>query len=298
MIHQDDKRPVHIIINPLSGYGWNKDLRLRLRDEIRAAGMNAEEYTTRCAGDATRYASTIVDQASAVVVWGGDGTVNEVANALAGTQTPVLPCPAGTENLLAKELGVPKNPKAIAGILRTGEILDCDVGVINKQHFLMVIGVGFDGEVVHRVVAKRTGHITHLSYFWPIWRTLWSHRVPRMKIIADGREVFDGQAAAFMGNIARYGGGLRICRDALFTDGLLDLVIFPCHKPTQLLYWTALTLLKKHPENKRCIYKKVKTVRFETDSPVLTQVDGDAGPDTPLDVSLAPGKLKLIVPVR
>ncbi len=298
MIQHDDKRPVHVIINPLSGYGGHKLMRADLRNEIRSAGMDVVEYTTRCAGDATRYAASIVGQASGVVVWGGDGTVNEVANALVGTELPILPCPAGTENLLAKELGVPQKPEIIARILRTGQVVNCDVGVINGRNFLMVIGIGFDGEVVHRVAAERTGHISHLSYFWPIWRTLWEHRFPRMRVVADGQEVFNGQGAAFLGNIARYATGLRICRDAQFTDGLLDLVIFPCTSQAELLYYASWTALRKHPEKGKCVYRQAKTIQFETDSPVPTQVDGDVGPDTPLNVSLAPGKLKLIVPLK
>ena len=294
----DDSQPVHLIINPHSGYGGRKRLLSDLRAECRRAGIELREYTTGAPHDATRYARSIVGQARAAMVWGGDGTVNEVAQALAGTDVPVLACPAGTENLLASQLRIPSNPRKLVSILQNGQIVDCDVGVINGRNFLLIIGIGFDGEVVRRLSITRTGHISHLSYFWPIWRTFWEHDFPHMRIVADGQEVFDDYGLAFVGNISRYAVGLRICRDAVFDDGMLDLVVFSCHEQTALVLHAAWTLLRMHPLKGNVTYRPFRHVTIETDSPVPSQVDGDLGPNTPLDISVAPQRLKLIVPPR
>ena len=223
-------RPLHLIINPRSGYGSERLVLADLRREIRSAGYEMVEYTTRFAGDATRRAREIADQASAVMVWGGDGTVSEIANALAGTEVPIVACPAGTENLLAKELLMPATGKGLVEVLRSGLEVHCDVGCINGRNFLLIIGIGFDGEVVRRLSTIRTGHISHLSYFWPIWRTFWEHDFPQLRVVADGQEVFNDFGMAFVGNISRYAVGLRICRDALYDDGLLDVVVFSCRE--------------------------------------------------------------------
>lgn len=292
------RRPVHLVVNPHSGYGGHRLALGDLRSEMREAGIDFIEYATTGPGDATDYAGRITDQASAVVVWGGDGTVNEVAAGLAGSAVPILPCPAGTENLLAKELHVPRDARKIVQVLRTGRIVDCDVGRINGRAFMLIIGVGFDGEVVRRLASGRSGHISHLSYFWPIWRTFWEHNFPRMRIVADGEEIFNDFGLAFIGNISRYAVGLRICRDAIIDDGLLDLVVFSCRQQTALMLHAAWTLLRRHPLKGNVTYRQFQRVRIETDEPVVSQVDGDPGPGTPLEIAVAPQRIKLIIPQK
>jgi YegS/Rv2252/BmrU family lipid kinase len=296
MIQTDKDRPIHIIINPHSGYGDHGLVLAKLSASLREAGFDVMAYTTAAPEDATRYARQIVGKASLAMVWGGDGTVNEVVNGLAGTDVPILTCPAGTENLLAKELRISLDPAEILRTVRHGRISDCDVGVVNGRNFMSIIGVGFDGEVVRRLASVRTGHISHLSYFWPIWRTFWEHDFPRMRITADGEEIFDDFGLAFVGNISRYSVGLRICRDALYDDGLLDLVVFHCHQRGSLMLHAAWTLLRMHPLKGDVIYRRLRKVRFETAKPVPTQIDGDVGPNTPIEVSIAPQRIKLLIP--
>ena len=111
----------------------------------------------------------------------------------------------------------------------------------------------------------RTGHISHLSYFWPLWRTFWEHDFPRMRITVEQEAVFDDFGLAFVGNISRYAVGLRICRDARYDDGLLDLVVFSCREQTALMLHAAWTLLRLHPLRGDVIYRRVRSARIETD---------------------------------
>jgi len=290
--------PVHVIINPHSGYGGKRLMLADLRHELRAAGFDVVEYTTTAPDDATRRAQAIAREAAAVIVWGGDGTVNEIANGLAGTNVPIIACPAGTENLLAKELRIPADAQGVVDVLQNGQLVSCDLGLINGHSFLLIIGIGFDGEVVRRLSAIRTGHISHLSYFWPIWRTFWEHDFPRMHIECDGETVFDDFGLAFVGNISRYAVGLRICRDARFDDGMLDLVVYRCRQQTSLVLHSAWTLLRQHPAKGGVVYRRFRHATIRTASPIPSQVDGDVGPSTPLDIRVQPSQLKLLVPPR
>ena len=292
----DITRPVHLIVNPHSGYGVGRHLLVHLRSSARKNGIKLIEYTTRAPQDATHYARSIADQAIATLVWGGDGTVSEVANGLAGSGVPILPCPVGTENLLATELQIPRNPDQIINILKTGDVVHCDEGIINGKSFMLVVGIGFDGEVVRRLTESRTGHISHLNYFWPIWRTFWEHKFPRMRIVADGQEIFDAPGLVFVGNIARYASGLRICSEAQFDDGLLDLIIFTCHSRAHLLCHATRAILRRHPSHRSVIHRRFKHVTIESETSVPCEVDGDMGPTTPLEISVAPKRIKLIVP--
>lgn len=291
-------RTVHFIINPHSGYGGNQLPLADLHEALAQQGLRLVDFKTRWAGDATDYARQLDDPSSAVVVWGGDGTVNEVVNGIIGRDIPILPCPIGTENLLAKELQIPSDPLKIAEIFETGRTLHCDVGRINSRNFLMIIGIGFDGEVVRRVAAVRTGHISHLSYFWPIWRTFWEHDFPHMRIVADGQEVFNDVGLAFVGNISRYAVGLRICHHAEYDDGKFDLVVFRCREQSHLLLHAAYTLLRMNPLRGDAVYRQFQHLTIETSNPIPSQVDGDVGPNTPLDIRVLPTQVKLLIPHR
>jgi len=286
----------HIIINPSSGSGLKRSALAELRAALRAQGRTVAEFRTGAPGDAAGYAQAIREQADLVIAWGGDGTVREIASALVGSEVPILACPVGTENLLAKELRVPSHPARMALVAAAGRTAEFDLGIVNDHTFLMIMGVGFDGEVVRRLATVRRGHITHLSYFWPIWRTFWEHDFPRIRVVADGEEVFDDYGLAFVGNISRYAVGLRICRDAEYDDGLLDLVVFSCQKQTALVLHAAWTLLRRHPLKGNVIYRRFRQARIEAEPSVPSQVDGDLGPDTPLEIALHPGKLRLLVP--
>lgn len=292
------KGTIHIVINPRSGSGPKRQLLGELRSVLRERGAEIIEYRTTGPGDATDYARSVRRHAGQVVAWGGDGTVRELASGLVGSQVPLLACPVGTENLLAKELRIPGHPRRLANIIAGGRTVNCDLGSVNGDDFLLIMGIGFDGEVVRRLATVRRGHITHLSYFWPIWRTFWEHDFPRMRVLADGEEVFNDYGLAFVGNISRYAVGLRICRDARYDDGLLDLVVFSCHQQHALVLHAAWTLLRMHPLKGNVIYRQIRHARIETDRPVPSQTDGDVGPNTPLEISLRPGRIRLLVPAR
>lgn len=288
--------PVHLVVNPHSGYGGGHIILGEMRHEMRRAGLRIVEYTTTGPGDATRYVQNLPGKAAAVFVWGGDGTVSEVAAGLVGTDLPILCSQAGTENLLAKELKIPGDPRRLIDVLLHGETVDCDVGYINGRSFMLIIGIGFDGEVVRRLASSRRGHISHLSYFWPLWRTFWEHRFPRLRVTSGDEMIFDDLGLAFVGNISRYAVGLRICRDARFDDGMLDLVIFRCREQAKLMLHAGWTLLRRHPLKGDVLYRRVKDIRIESDRPTASEVDGDPGPELPLNIAMADGRVRLIIP--
>ena len=118
----------------------------------------------------------------------------------------------------------------------------------------------------------------------------------QVHVVTDGQEVFNDYGLAFVGNISRYAVGLRICRDARFDDGLLDMVVFSCQKQTNLVLHAAWTLLRRHPLKGNVLYRPAREIRIETDTPLPCEVDGDLGPSTPLEVSIAPYTIKLLVP--
>lgn len=269
----------------------------RLKDELMARDYQVAVWPTKHRGHAKELAELAKQQAELIVVVGGDGTIAEVVNGMAYSTVPLLIIPTGTENILANELRLRRVADCLHEALAHGGPKAMDLGRVNGQYFLAVLGVGFDAEVTHWVHLERSGHIDHLSYFWPIWRTFWGYRFPRLRVEADGQEVFDGSGLAFVGNIARYAMGLRILRDAVCDDGLLDLCIYPCRWQGSLMVHALNTVMRIHPEHHAVIYRRCRKVSIDAppaDSPPLrVEIDGDPGGGLPVRIEICPKALRL-----
>lgn len=285
-----------MIVNPIAGACHQARALAQLSARLRYQGVAVERLDTGGPGDARRMAANAPGEADAVIVVGGDGTVGEVADGLTGSTVPLVIWPTGTENLVAKSLGFRAEPEIAAACILRGQDRPLDVGLANGRSFLLVAGVGFDAEVVHRLVRSRRGHITHLSYFWPLWRTFWEHRWPVIRVYNEGRPFWYGRGMVFLGNMARYALGLPVVRDARPDDGLLDLCIFCCQDQIQLLGHSIRTVFARHIEHPDMRYIRVRQVRVESDEPLPVELDGDLGGFLPLEVSIRPGAVRVKVP--
>ena len=285
----------HFIVNPASGRGRVAAALKEALERLSAAGHQGFIHRTSGAGDATAIARGL-PAAAAVVAVGGDGTVREVAEGLLGRAIPMAILPAGTENLVAKQFQIDSSPVRLVGTLLNPDIREIDVGFVGQRVFLVVVGVGFDADVVRHLSQRRQGHITHLDYFLPVWRSFWSHRFPRLRVLADGETVFDEEGLVFVGNMPRYGLGLRILKNAVADDGLLDICIFRCRSRLKLLSHAFRTARGRHLTSSDVLYLRAREIRVSSDAPVPFEVDGDDGGDLPADIRLSSQKLQILVP--
>jgi diacylglycerol kinase (ATP) len=276
------------IVNPVSGRRDLTPVVGLIGRKVNALGADFSLHRTARPGDATRIATSLQESADAVLVVGGDGTVCEVVNGLMERRVPVLVYRGGTENLLARELKMPSSPGEAARMLVHGRAIPYDVGVYNDRRFLSVAGVGFDAECVFRMAAGRRGHITHLDYFWPIWRTFWAHRFPLLEVVLDGRIVFRGRGFAILGILPRYSAGMRILANASFDDGMLDLCIFPCTSHRQMLAHAIRALTRCHIGHGGVLYERGRHIRVTSADPVFVQIDGDPGGMLPAEFTILP----------
>jgi diacylglycerol kinase (ATP) len=292
---------MHVIavINPISGANRPVGRLQDLFGRLRADGLRVDTWVTRGPGDARLWARRAASQADALLVVGGDGTVSEAADGLAGTPTPMLIWPTGTENLAAKALGYRPDAAQVLATLRADRRSAIDLGFANGRSFMVVAGVGFDAEVVHRLIRIRTGHISHLTYTDPLWRTFWEHRWPELDITADTPEGplhWQGQGMAFVGNMSRYALNLGVVRDAVATDGLLDLCVMPCRGRLQLIGHALRTLRGRHVEHPSVLYARVTGVRLRSPRPVPVEIDGDCAGHLPLDITVRPAAIRVLIP--
>ena len=283
------RRRVVAILNPVSGRRDMRPVVERVGRQVEQGGGSFKLLETAHGGHATQLASEAVTQADAVLAVGGDGTVCEVVNGLQDTEVPVAILPTGTENLLARYLRMPREPDKVADLLLHGARLPFDVGVLNGRRFLVVAGVGFDAECVHRLSRVRRGHISHLHYAGPIWKAFWNYRFPPITVSIDGELVFDGRGIAVVGNTPCYSVGMRVVPGARPDDGWLDVAVFPCRSKSQLLTHAYRVFRCRHVGRGGVLHRQGRRIRIESPDPVPIEIDGDVAGFTPADCSIMPG---------
>jgi diacylglycerol kinase (ATP) len=178
--------------------------------------------------DARRRTRKCVEQgAELVIAWGGDGTVQACLGALvdgdAGRDVALAIAPAGTANLLASNLGVPRDVRQAVDVALHGARRPLDVGVMNDEAFAVMAGVGFDARMIRDADRGLKDRVGRAAYVWTGLKNL-RNRSTRARIRVDGRTWFDGRASCVLvGNVGSVLGGVTVFPDAAADDGLLEI---------------------------------------------------------------------------
>lgn len=291
---------VLVSVNPLAGASSAHGRALRLADLLGVAGFHVEIHTdlATVAERAAEYfaAGTL----RALVAVGGDGTVSELVNRTP-PGLPIAVLPAGTENLLARQFALPRNPEGVAELIQVGETLRVDAGMAGARIFLVMLSCGFDAAVVHHFHRRRAGHIRKMGYFASIAATALGYSFPRIRVYWEeqgqpggARELEARWMFAF--NMPRYGGGLAIAPQADSSDGLLDVCTFSGAGFRRGLYMAAMIGLARHHNLPGWTTFRARHLRIASDEQVPCQVDGDPAGHLPQDVEVLPDRLTLFVP--
>ena len=268
--------------------------------------LNELNYRTEIVGDLQRLsdlAAAKLEQGTlrAVVAAGGDGTVSTVAHRTP-IGTPIAILPLGTENLLAKYLKIPSDARHVCQMIHEGQVARLDAGRANGRLFLLMVGCGFDAEVVRRVDQVRTGHITHFSYAKPILDSIRSYQYPELRIYSHGSDTNTDATHvvtarwAFVANLPQYARGLGIVPHACGTDGLLDVCAFRRGSLFRGLIYLASIILRSHQSLNDCVNLQAERLRIESDGEVPYQLDGDPGGYLPVEIEVVPERLTVLVP--
>jgi YegS/Rv2252/BmrU family lipid kinase len=235
--------------------------------------------------------------ADVVFVWGGDGTVQQCINALAGTDTAIAILPAGTANLLAENLNVPHD---LAEAVRTGLHGDrrrLDTGSVNGEHFTVMAGAGFDARMIAEADRGMKDRLGRAAYVATGIRNLGAGRV-RATVTVDGKRFFKGKVSCVLtANVGKILGGVEAFPQAKPDDGRLELGVVTARNPVQ---WarTLGRLTLGHPE--RSPFTEVTQgtkfkIRF--DRKVRFELDGGARPASKkLRIKVCPGSVTVCVP--
>ncbi len=284
-------------------------------EAVRHAGWTVTVRDTTARGDAARLAAEAAAGAVEVVVaCGGDGTLNEVANGLVGSDTALGVLPGGTANVWAREIGVGADPVAALGLLEAGRRVRVDTGVARigdeePRRFLLMCSAGIDAAVVaaveeHPGMKRRFGRA---AFGWPGLRALGARSVKTVLTVGD-EERSAPLLMLLAGNTRLFGSVLRIADDAVMDDGQLDLVTFedavgPLHRHALRRTSVLVRAIRGHLRSANAEgirYVRTPDAEFRPTGPLPVQADGEfigtAGPEAPLRLSVDPLSLTMLVP--
>lgn len=284
-----------LIANPISGGGRSRHLAPRLATALAEHGVVGEVHFTRDADDARRRASAAHAEGwDGLVVVGGDGTVNEVLHGMPEPGLPLGMLPVGTANVLATEYHLPRSVAAAAALLARGKTTELPVARCAGRRFLLFAGAGLDGDVVHRVAARRSGTLGKHKYVVPILQALWRWRLPQLRLtLADG-EVLDDVSSVLVTCVRHYGGALRLPGEFAFDGRHLHVLAFRGRSRRCFLRHGWRGLLGRMRADRSLVLRTTTSVRIEGSAPL--QVDGDARGSTPASIELLPSRARLFVP--
>lgn len=225
----DDKR-IMLIVNPISGTGNKKDVPEVVERTLAAEGYSTDVRFTGGRGDATMFASEASDKGYyGVLTCGGDGTVNETARALCGSQTALGILPAGSGNGLARHLGIPMDVELAMEIVCQRNVVPSDYGSVNGVPFFCTFGMGFDAAVSHRFA--RQNHRGLLSYVRSALSEYVQFRPTTYTISANGKLLTEKAFLVAVCNASQWGNNAYIAPEASLTDGLLDITVVHSGSP-------------------------------------------------------------------
>jgi diacylglycerol kinase (ATP) len=299
-----------LIHNPNAGNGGNG--RRKLLDEARqilaSGGIQAELAETTGPGHAVEIAQQAVrDHRQLVIACGGDGTLNEVVNGLAqasnGNRVPLALLPGGTANILAKELDLPWDIPRAARRLVHGEVREIALGLATpveqperKRFFLSVAGGGPDGMIVYSVDLGLKARVGILAYWWQGAREVLRYTFPRFRVRAGDRQL--EATLVVVGRTKNYGGPFKITDQAdLFEDRFECMAVTTQSGLRYLSYLPPLYMGNLRKEEGVHFWKAESVICEPLDAnPVYAQVDGEPLTRLPIEFSIVPRALKLLVP--
>ncbi len=235
--------------------------------------------------------------AELVFVWGGDGTVQRCVDVLAGSKAAVAILPAGTANLLARNLGVPTDLEEAVRIGFHGRRERLDLGRLNGEHFAVMAGAGFDAEMIADADRGMKDRMGKLAYWWTGLRHAGSS-VVATSIDLDGERWFEGDASCVLfGNVGTVGGGIEAFDDAKPDDGWLEVGVSTAKGPIEWARTLGQMSSGRSDESPflRITRARKVTVRFA--EPTTYEMDGGArGRAAKLKVKIVPKAITFCVP--
>jgi diacylglycerol kinase (ATP) len=273
---------------------------------LRGAGIAADVRYTSSPGDGQRLASEAVkDGSDLVIVCGGDGTINEVANGMATGPVPLAVLPGGTANIVAKELGLPGSIVKAARQLHSwrpcrvplGRATWEESGSRRQRYFLAVAGIGFDARIISQLDVSVKLRMGVVAYCWEAVRQVFEYNFPHFQCTVDGATA--SPTFAVVQRSSRYAGWLKLARAHSIREPGFSCCFFEGSTPQRYFRYAMGVLSRTHHwmgDVRFLSGSSVGCVREEPEDPIYFEVDGEVAGQIPVTFDVVPDALTLLAP--
>jgi len=287
-----------IIVNPSAGRFRNSLHLRKLQKYLRNRGVVNHIAFTRNPGDAVEAARNIKKEGyDAIAVCGGDGTLREAVAGVIGTDIPIGVIPLGTGNVIATDLGIPKDPFKACDLIIRGKTRKIDVGKNGDSYFMIAAGAGYDCEVVAQVDLQVKSKVGRLAYIASAIKLLRKYKPIRFKVESD---IFNGSIKAIgivVANSPRYGGYFSLKKEARIDDGLLDVIVIKGRGWFDILRIFTRVLIKSKLTPYDIFTFRSKWVHLESDNGAIPfHNDSDVAGTLPQSFEVVNGGVSIFVP--
>jgi YegS/Rv2252/BmrU family lipid kinase len=296
-----------LIYNPIAGRirGRHAEEMERARQALAEQDIRVELAETEAPGAATRLAQrAVAERRGLVLVCGGDGTINEAVNGLAGSTVPLAVLPGGTANVLAKELGIPWDVHHAARLVPNGSLRRIALGLAvpddaarPPRYFVCMAGAGPDGALVNAVDLEVKARVGILAYWAEGFKQLATYRFPKFHV--QTAERVEAATLVVAGRTRHYGGPVMITTEAnLFEDQFEVMTVATDSRLRYAANLLSLVVWKNHRLREDNTFWKTTRLRCEAQNgtPVFAQVDGEPIGRLPVEFRIVPDALTLVVP--
>lgn len=292
---QMTKKKVTFIVNPISGLGKQKGIEKTIKRNLNSKEFDYEILYTKGPNHATTLSAQAASNGSHIIVAvGGDGSVNEVAQGIIGTNCALAIIPTGSGNGFARHFDIPSDPGKAIQVINTMHERWIDTVKINQKSYLGVAGIGFDADV--SLAFSNLDIRGPASYLFVVLSELPLYKPRDYELIIDGKPVNEKAFLICFANTQQYGNNAFIAPNAKIDDGFLDVIIwkeFPPHAAPKLVHdlFTKHIEDSKYTDSYRCqevILKKPLHALHIDGEPM--EADGD------VYIRILPSSLKIITP--
>ncbi len=282
-----------VILNPAARGARTQRLRAQVEKIARGATLCATAHS----GDAevlARHAA--IEGYRRIVAAGGDGTINEIVNGIAGRNVALGLLPIGTMNVFATELGLPSNNLAHCWkIIQDNRTRRVDLPSANGKHFVQLAGVGLDAQAVKETSRAFKRNFGPLSYL--ICAAQIASRPPPLLRIESEDAVTKEGSFVLVGNGRLYGGRLPFFKQALMTDGLLDVIVFKRLSYVDIIRYLQNVVFTPQISSPEVEYFQTKRLRVSSEEMVPVEVDGELIGNCPVEFKVRAGGLRVLTPL-
>ena len=288
-------KDVHFIINPAAGH--DQPILAYINKLFNNSGVNWDVSISHKVGDIQKIAQKHVGKAGLIAIYGGDGCVMELAQELHLTRTPMAILPAGTANVMAKELGIPLDiVEALKLILDSeSKLVRIDMGLLNKKPFLIRVNLGIMAEMVVNAERQLKDQLGQFAYGLTAFQSL-NDSIPQKFILEiDGKKIEESGVSLTITNSGNIGlGQMTMLPGISITDGKLDVVLMNESNLADILKVAGSTLFQT--ESSVLKHWKCKEIRIRLNNKQTFICDDSQMVGKELNIKVIPRALNVLVP--